>query len=139
MNKAPTWFMVVAVLALAWNLMGCFAMATDLSVSQDDLARLPAAEQALHARPAWGIAGSILAVAGGALGCLGLVLRRRWALPVLVLSLLGIVGQDIDLFVVGDAFRLAGPVVAGLQGLVFVIGIGLVLLARMARDRGWLR
>ncbi len=139
MVKSPMWFMVVAALALLWNLLGCAAIGMDLGMTPEDVARLPAAQQALHARPAWGVAASVVAVLAGAVGCVGLLLRRRWALPVLLASLAGIIVQDIDLFVVGDALRLGGNAVAVMQGLVFVIGIGLVWLARTATARGWLK
>lgn len=138
MNRPPLWFKVVAVLAVLWNLLGCFAIGADMSLTPEDVARLPAAQQALHARPAWGVAASVIAVLAGALGSLGLVLRRRWALPVLVVSLAGILLQDIDLFAVGDGLRLAGAPAAVMQGIVLVIGVGLVLLAHRARGRGWL-
>lgn len=138
MNKPPMWFVVVAVLALLWNLLGCLAIGMDMSLSPADIARLPADQQALHARPVWGIAGSVLAVLAGALGSLGLLLKKRWAAPALIVSLIGIVAQDIDLFVRGDAYKLAGPVVAGMQGFVLVVGIALVWLAHKARARGWL-
>lgn len=136
MHKPPAWFLVVATLALLWNILGCIAVGMDMTV---DVQSLPAAQQALHARPAWGIAGSVVAVLAGALGCVGLLLRGRWALPVLVVSLLAIIVQDIDLFVLGAAVQLAGPVVVVMQGLVLVIGIALVMLARHARSRGWLK
>lgn len=74
---------------------------------------------------------------GGALGCIGLLMRRRWALPLLVLSLLGVIVQDIALFVLVDGATLAGPVAAVLQAVVLVVAIGLVLLARTAIRRGW--
>ena len=138
MNRPPTWFLVVAVLALLWNLLGCLAIGADMRLTPEDIAKLPAAQQALHARPAWGIAGSVVAVLAGALGSLGLILRKRWAVPALVASLVGILVQDIDLFAVGDGLRLAGAPAAVMQGIVLIIGIGLVLLAHRARGRGWL-
>lgn len=138
MNKPPMWFVVLAVLALLWNLLGCLAIGMDMSLSPEDVAGLPAEQQALHARPVWGIAASALAVLAGALGSLGLLLKKRWALPVLVASLIGIVVQDVDLFARGGAYTLAGPVVAGMQGFVLAVGIALVWLARKARARRWL-
>ena len=75
---------------------------------------------------------------GGALGCLGLLFGKRWAQAVLWLSLLGIVVQDIGLFVLIDGARLAGPVAVVMQSIVLLVGIGLVVLARRATARGWL-
>lgn len=137
--KTPTWFKVVAALALLWNLLGCFAYFSDLRLSPEDLAKLAQAQQALYAaRTGWAVVATAVAVFGGALGCIGLLLRRKWALPVFVVSLLGIVVQDFGLFVLAHGARLAGPVAVVIQAVVLAIGIGLVLLSRKGIARGWL-
>lgn len=139
MNASPTWFKAVSVLALLWNLLGCLAFAADLRLTPEDLSKLPEAQQALYAaRPVWALAATAAAVLGGALGCLGLLFGKRWAQAVLWLSLLGIVAQDIGLFVLVDGARLAGPVAVVMQSIVLLVGIGLVALARRAAAKGWL-
>jgi len=137
--NTPMWFRVVAVVALLWNLLGCIAFVTDLRMTPEDLAALPEAHQALYAaRPAWAIAATAVAVFGGVLGCIGLLLRRRWAFPVLALSLVGILVQDFGLFVLIDGASLAGPVAVVMQAIVLAVGIGLVWLGRKGIARGWL-
>lgn len=139
MNNAPRWFTVVAVLALLWNLLGCFAIASDLRLTAQDIAALPEAQQALYkARPGWSVVASVVAVFGGALGSLGLLLRRKWAYPLLIASLIGVVLQDVALFGMTQAASVGGAPVVILQGLVLLIAIGLVVLARKAIVRGWL-
>ena len=139
MNPAPKWYLPVAILALLWNLLGCAAYLGDVMLTPDDIATMSPAQQALYAaRPAWAVSATAIAVWGGAAGCLGLVLRKRWALPLLVLSLAGVIGQDVALFVVSSAAAQAGTVAYVLQGLVLAIAIGLVLLARKAIARGWI-
>lgn len=138
MNRPPS-FTVVAVVALLWNVLGCVAFFSDLRLSPETLAAMPESQQTLHAaRPAWAVGATALAVFGGVLGCLGLLLRKRWAYPVLLLSLVGILVQDFGLFVLADGATLAGPVVVAMQALVLAVGIGLVLLSRRAIARGWL-
>jgi len=139
MNAPPKWFTVLAVIALLWNLLGCFAFASDLKLSPDDVAKLSAAQQTLYAaRAGWAVAATAIAVLGGALGCVGLLMRRKWALPVLALSLIGIVVQDFGLFVLVDGAALAGSVAVVMQAIVLAIGIALVWLARKGIARGWL-
>ncbi|MBA2078157.1 MAG: hypothetical protein BGP10_00710 [Rhodanobacter sp. 68-29] len=137
--NAPRWFKIVAVVALLWNLLGCFAFASDLLLTPEDVAKLPAGQQALYAaRAGWAVAATAVAVIAGALGCLGLLLGRKWAFPVLLLSLVGILVQDYGLFVLADGAALAGPVAVVMQGIVLAVGVALVLLARKAMARGWL-
>ena len=140
MNTIPKWFLPLSVVALLWNLMGCAAYLADTMVTAEDIASMDAAQQALYAleRPAWSIAGTAIAVWLGALGCLGLILKKSWSLPLLVVSLIGVFAQDLWLFVLSDAAKIAGNAVFILQGLVLLIAIGLVFLAKHAKSRGWL-
>ena len=139
MTQPPKWFRIVAILALLWNLLGCAAYLVDAMMTPEDVAQLSAAQQELYAsRPSWAVGATAVAVWLGALGSLGLILRKRWATIVLVLSLLGVIVQDYWLFVASDAVRLAGPVPAILQGLVLLVAIALVALSLRASKRGWL-
>jgi hypothetical protein len=100
---------------------------------------MSAAQQALYAaRPAWSIAATAVAVWIGAAGCVGLLMRKRWASPLLVASLVAVIIQDVWLFGLSDAAAQAGGVAFVLQGLVLLIAVGLVLLGRRAAARGWI-
>lgn len=135
----PKWYMPTAVTALFWNLLGCAAYLSDVTLSADDVSAMNAAQQALYAsRPTWAVAATAIAVWGGAAGCVGLILGKRWATPVLVVSLGGVVVQDIGLFVLTEAGSMAGPTALALQGLVLVVAVLLVALGRVATSRGWI-
>ena len=139
MKAKPMWYLPVAILGLLWNLLGCAAYLHDVMLAPDDVARMSAAQQALYAsRPAWAVAATGIAVWGGAAGCLGLILRKRWATWLLVASLAGVIVQDIGLFVLSKAASQAGPTVFVLQGLVLLVSVGLVLLARKASAQDWI-
>ncbi len=139
MEAAPKWFRPVAIVALFWNLLGCLAYLSDVMLTPEDLAKMSAAQQAVYAsRPAWAVAASAFAVWGGALGCIGLILRKRWAKLLLLISLAGVVVQDIALFALTEAASQAGPAAIVLQGLVLVIAVALVVLGRKADSHGWL-
>lgn len=139
MTQTPKWYMPVTVLALLWNLIGCAAYLSDVMMTPEAVAQLPADQQALYAaRPTWAVAAYAIAVWGGALGSLGLVLKKRWASPLLMASVAGLVVQDLALFVLSPAASSVSPVAYVLQGLVFLIALALVRLAGTASARGWL-
>jgi hypothetical protein len=139
MNVTPKWFLPVAIVALLWNLLGCVAYLSDVTLKPEDIAKMSAAQQALYAaRPVWAVAATAIAVWGGAAGCIGLIMRRRWATPLLVASLAGVIAQDVGLFLLSGVGGQAGAVVFALQGLVLLIAIALVALARKASAREWL-
>lgn len=139
MTQAPKWFMPVAVLAFLWNLIGCAAYLSDVMLTPEAVAQMPADQQALYAaRPAWAVAAYAIAVWGGALGSLGLVLKKRWASIPLMASVVGLVVQDLALFVLSPAAGKMPATAFVLQGMVFVIALLLVRMAGTASARGWL-
>ena len=139
MTQAPKWFRVAAIIALLWNILGCLAFVADLQLKPEDIAKLPEAQQALYAsRPAWSIAATAIAVFGGTLGCIGLILKRKWAFVLLLLSLHGILGQDNAMFVLANAAEAAGSFAIVLQSVVLIVGVWLVLLSRKAMASGWI-
>jgi hypothetical protein len=116
------------------------AVVADASLSQADIAALPEAQRAMYsARPEWSVVASFVAVIGGTLGTAALIFRRRWAQPLLLASLVGVVVQDLALFfIVGRSAQL-GTAVFVLQGVVLVVAVALVLLVRKASALSWLR
>jgi len=139
MQPAPKWFLPVAVLALIWNILGCVAYLADAMMSPEVLAQMSSDQQALYAaRPAWSVGATAIAVWFGALGCLGLIMKKRWAAPILLISLVGVLFQDLYLFVLSEAVAVYGAAAFGMQGLVLVISILLVALSRHAVKQEWL-
>lgn len=139
MAKAPTWFISLAVVALLWNLAGIVGVASDLLLSAADIKALPPSQQAIYyAQPVWFAFASVLAVVAGTLGCVAFLLRKRWALIIFYVSLVGIVAQDIAFIIVARAAGPLGTFPVVLQSCVLIIGIALVVLARIAVRRAWL-
>jgi hypothetical protein len=137
MNARPKWYLPVSILALLWNLMGCAAYLSDVMLTAEDIAAMDAIQQALYnSRPAWAVAATAVAVWGGAAGCVGLILRKRWSAVLLELSLAGVIVQDIGLFILSGVNP--GTFVMLMQGLVLLIAIGLVVLSRKAIANHWL-
>ena len=138
MSTTPKWFTPVAILALLWNLVGASAYLMDVTMSPEAVAKLGAAERAMYAsRPAWFVVAYASAVWFGVAGSVGLLLRKRWATPLFLLSLLGLIAQDLALFSRPEVR--ADLTVILLQGLVLVIAVSLLLLARKAEREGWIR
>lgn len=138
MAQPPKWFRPVGIVALLWNLIGCAAYLADVMMTPEAVAQLTAAQQAMYAaRPTWAVAATAIAVWFGAAGCVGLLLRKRWATPLFIISLAALLMQDAWLFFMSGVQQ-ADPVAMVLQALVLLIGIGLVLLGRKAAAQGWI-
>lgn len=139
MEQPPKWYLPVTIVALLWNLIGSAAYLADVMLTPEDVAKMTAAQQAMYAaRPAWSVAATAIAVWAGALGCLGLTLRKRWATPLLAASVAGIVVQDVSLFGLSSADAKPELSAYAIQGMVLLIGVGLLLLARKATTQRWI-
>jgi hypothetical protein len=139
-SSPPSWFWIISVIALLWNLMGVMAYIGQAFIDPAALAELPQAERdMIEGTPAWVTAAFALAVWGGALGSLFLLMRKRWAYPVLIISLIGIIVQLIGNFFVLDSMEVYGPGAIAMPLMVLLFGIYLVYFARMSIKRGWIR
>jgi surface polysaccharide O-acyltransferase-like enzyme len=137
-RKAPGWFMIVAVVALIWNLLGVMAYVMQATMSPETFAALPEAQRELMENtPAWATAAFAIAVHGGALGCLLLVLKKNLAGLFLQLSLAGVVVQMFHSFFMSRSFEVFGPGGMVMPVMVFVIAVYLVTLAAKAKAQKW--
>ena len=138
-TSAPKWFGIVAIVALIWNLLGVMAYVMQVTMSPEAIAELPEAQRnGLDATPTWAIAAFALSVNAGALGCLALILKKSWAVPLLMLSLLGVVVQMFHSFFLSNSFEVFGPGGMIMPIMVMAIALLLVVLARKAKKNGWI-
>lgn len=138
-SSPPRSFWIISVLALVWNLIGILTYLMSVTMSEEALAALPEAERALYSDiPAWVTAAYAIAVFGGTLGCVALLLRKAWAVPVLVGSLIAILVQMFHALALSDLIGVRGAGAAVLPLLIVAIAVYLVWFARSARARGWI-
>src|SRR3546814_11692538 len=94
--KVPASVWIVGVLALLWNLVGVAAFVMQVAMPAEALGAMPAEQRAIYeATPAWLYVFYGLAPFGGVAGSIGLLLRRRWAVPVYMLALVALVLQVV--------------------------------------------
>ena len=79
-----------------------------------------------------------LAVTGGSLGCIALAFKKAIALPILIISLLGVLVQMYHSFFIAHAFDVYGPGGTIMPMMVFIIELYLVWLANNAKAKGWI-
>ncbi len=139
-SGTPTWFWVAAVLALLFELVGCYFYLAEVRLTDAQIAGLPIDQGAmLAARPAAYYAALAVAVWVGLAGTVLLLMRRRLAEPLLLVSLVGVAAQ-FGIAVLSPAMSETTPSAAyNLPIAIFVICYGIWILSRMARKRGWLR
>ena len=138
-GKPSTNFWIIGGAALVWNLIGLTFYIEQVTMTPEALTKFTEDIQNFYlATPVWANAAFAIAVNAGILGSALMLLRKKWAVPMFMLSMAGIVVQDIDAFVLRDAFSIVGVGSLIVPSMVFVIGIALILYSRSAQARGWL-
>ena len=137
--KPPTWFWVVSVIALLWNLMG---VGNYLNQAFNQMTLLESMDQAqrevFEGIPAWATAAFAIAVFSGALASIGLLLRKKWARPLFVISLIAAVAQFIHWLFISNAVEAFGPSTYAMPAIITIIGIYLVFFSKKGIEKGWL-
>ena len=97
-------FWIISILALLWNLIGVFAYLGQSFMSKNAIQSLSQIEQNyLSNLPAWVTAAFASAVFAGLFGAVGLLIRKKIALPLFVFSLITlIIQQQYNFFIQND-------------------------------------
>jgi len=138
-SKVPVWYWVAAVLALLFECLGCFFYLAEVRLTPEQIAMLPLDEAAmLSARPGWYYAAFGVAVWVGLAGTVGLLLKRAWSVPALLISLIAVIVQFSAILIVPEMRTVTSDALLG-PILIALISYGIFMLARLAKRRGWLR
>ena len=134
----PSWFKIVAIIALIWNLLGVVAFVGQMLITPEMLSALPIAEQELYANtPLWATAAFAIAVFSGAFGSLFLLMRKSLATPLLTFSLVGILVQNVHSFFISNSIEVYGPGGMIMPVMIIFLAIYLIWLAKNAQANGW--
>jgi peptidoglycan biosynthesis protein MviN/MurJ (putative lipid II flippase) len=140
-TKPGAAFWIIAIAFALWNLVGLMFYVQQSSLTPDRMQELGlTAQQIAHIAntPAWGHSGYAIAVNAGLLGAILLLLRKAWAVPLFILSLVGALVQDLDAIVLRDAMEAWGPTAWYLPVFVLVIcGIEIWYSMRL-KAKGWI-
>lgn len=140
-NKPGTAFWLIGGLLAVWNLSGLYQYYLQSIITPEQLADAGyTAQQVAYVlnTPAWAHSGYAIAVNAGVLGVIFLLLRKAWAIPMFILSLVGALVQDLDAYVLRGALELFDPVWLLLPITVIVICLLEIWYARRAKAKGWL-
>lgn len=144
-RRVPVVFWVVSVGLLVWGLGGAsiyvayfvetpaqFAATAETAVNRaayaDYIANIPA----------WAIGVGIVAALARLLGAVGLLLRRAWARPLYVASLLFFLAALYRAFVLADAASVMSDAHVAVEGLFVALGAFAVWFAHRGVARGLL-
>jgi len=137
-KKAPVWFWIVAVLALLWNLLGVLAFGGTMMIlnSAEVMSALPPEQQAIYADyPGWALAAFAVAVFGGLVGSIFLLMKSGLARILFIVSLLALLVSDYYTFAVARMQDVSGTGAFIMPAVVLIITLFLIWLSgKAAKD-----
>ena len=140
-ENAPGNFRVISILAIVWMALGCLSYIMHVTLSPEAIAALPKGQaELIRTTPSWYYALFGIATWGGLAGAIALLLKRRFAVPLLLISWVAAALQFAYNFLVQDGWRLLG----GFSGAIMpfaIVGLGIFFwnYARGAAAKGWIR
>ena len=139
MSTRPRWFLMLATVFLLWAFAGAAAFAGHVLVGEQMAAAESAWDLAFYrGLPAWFVWDYGMATLGAVAGALAMLQRSRWAVPLYVASLIGVLIQFGYVFLGTDLLTHKGAVVTvPFPAFIALMGVVQIAVARLAARRGW--
>lgn len=132
----PRHLIVTGIVTLLWNSMGAVDYTLSATRNEAYLSQFsPEMLAYVNELPAWAMGAWGLGVWGAVLGSALLLARKRFAYPVFVASLVGVVAMNVYSYLIANWLEVSG----GGGSLVFSIAIFLVALALVLYSRAMAR
>lgn len=140
-SKVPVWFKIISIVFLIWNIFGLVVFCLMMFVWNTKDALLKAGlndEQAelTLSTPGWVNVAFAVAVIFGVLGSIALLMKRKIALPLFLISLVGVLAQNSYTYLLSEVIEVMGP---GASPLVILGAIAIIPFTISCGKKGWLR
>lgn len=136
--KPPTLFWVIAVIALIWNIMGVVAYLGQAYMTDEALALLPETDQLYIKNVAsWVTAAYATAVFAGVFGSIALLIRKKVAKLLFIISFIGVLFQSsynffIQEFMTIETFQIVWSII------IIAICLFLIWYAQISNKKAWI-
>ena len=138
-TKPTPLYWLISIVALFWNFMGIIAYLGQAYISDDALKMLPEENQLYFSNvPAWVTAAFAVAVFGGFLGAIGLIIRKKWAYFLFVISFLALVAQHVYNFFIQNYIEMTGSQMI-LPIVTFIVALFLIYFSKQKSQQGVIR
>ena len=123
-------FYIICSLTLIWNIVGVINYLGFVYMSNEAFKALPGDMQLyIETRPSWVTGAFALAVFSGTIGNIGLLIRKKWANLLLIISLITIVIQTFYNFFIQDIVQIPNSEVA-ISVLIVLVAVFLVIYSQ---------
>ncbi|MCO4818237.1 MAG: hypothetical protein KC517_01345 [Bacteroidetes bacterium] len=138
-QKIPTWFWIVSIALLLWNIMGIMNFLGQVNMSQEAIDALSETQKSLIVnRPSWVNIAFGLAVFAGTAGSIALLLKKKIAHGLFMASLVGVALQ-FGHGIASSPAEVFTPDVIGMTVTIITVAFLAIWFSRNAFKKGWLK
>ena len=137
--RTPWHLWVVGIAALLWNCLGGFDYLMTQTQNESYMSNFtPEQLEYFYGFPAWVVSAWAIAVWGGLLGSILLLLRKKLAVPVFLTVFVAVLVTTFHNFVLTNGLEIMGTFAAVFTVVVIAIAVGLWQYSKRMRARGLL-
>lgn len=138
-TKPPIWFWIVSVVALIWNAMGVMQYLAQAYNTENFREQYTADQLELIANtPSWVIAVFAIAVFTGLFGSIALLLRKKWAYSLFLISLIAVAAQMIYNLFIAKAVDVYGNSALITSIMILIFAVLFLLFSKKAVSKQWI-
>lgn len=138
MNTAPKWVLIVGAVLILWNLGGASMFVLDMLRSPEEIAAMPADQQALWSQmPGWAWAAYCVGTFGGLLAAIGIVMRKKWAVHLALVSVIAVIVNFIPAFFMSEGVDVWQPQFYVFPLVILALALLMWWVAAKANKQGW--
>lgn len=136
-SETPKHLWIIGIVALLWNSMGAFDYYMTNTQNATYMAEFTAEQlEFFYNFPTWVVAFWAVAVWGGVLGAVLLIMKKRMAAPVLLVSFVAMVVTAVHNFGIANGAAIMGVGGAIFSVVIFIASLALVIYARKMAAQG---
>lgn len=136
----PWHLWVIGIVGLLWNSVGVYDFIMTVTKNEEHMKAFTEPQlEFFYGFPGWVIASWAVAVFGGVIGILALLVRSKFATPVLALSLLAMVVTSIHNFGLSNGWEIMGVFGTIFTAIIFLIAAFLTWYSYSMTQKGVLR
>ncbi len=137
-HATPRHLWVVGVIAVLWNAFGAMDYVMTQTQNEGYMSSFtPEQLEFFYGFPTWVVAAWAIAVWGGVVGSVLLLVRKRFAVQAFLASLIGMVITTFHNYVLSNGFEVAGDLFyIVFTAAIFIAAVLLLLYARAMQERG---
>ena len=135
--QTPKHLWVIGIVTLLWNAMGAFDYLMTQTLNESYMSQFtPEQLEFFTGFPSWVVALWAIAVWGGVLGSILLLLRKSLAVTVFTVSFVSMLITAIQNYAFSNAIEVTGMFGLMFSVVIFLVALGVVLYSRAMRKRG---